>query len=128
MAAAEPERASAQGDRRSVESRALELRQGRTLTLASDGADELIEIRAASGSLELRIRMTDQGPALEIETIRLALRAAEAIDIECKELNVAAERSLALSSLGEITVSGKADVHVDADGDVHVQGEMIYLN
>lgn len=111
-----------------AESRELELREGRKLTVAPEGDDGLVEIRGPSGNLELRIRLTDQGPVLEVETLRLSLRAAESIDIEAKELNVKTERSLALSSEGEINVSGKADVRVDADGEVHVTGEMIYLN
>ena len=115
-------------DADSTETRELELHQGRTLTLASSGDDDLVEIRDASGQLQLRVRMTPEGPVLEVETVRLSLRAAEAVDIETKEFNVNAERSLAFSSEGEITLSGKADVRVDADGEVHVTGEMIYLN
>jgi hypothetical protein len=110
------------------EKRELELHRGRTLTLASSGDDDLVEIRDSSGQLQLRVRMTPEGPVLEVETVRLSLRASEAVDIETKEFNVNAERSLGFSSQGEITLSGKADVRVDADGEVHVQGEMIYLN
>lgn len=104
------------------------MRQGRTLALVPVGDDELVEVRAASGTLELRIRMTDEGPVLEMESVRLKLRAAESVDVEAKEFNVDAERSVGLSSQGEITVSGKADVRVDAEGDVHVTGETIHLN
>jgi hypothetical protein len=111
-----------------AESHELELRPGRTLTVASAGDDGVVEIHGPSGELELRIRMTDKGPVLELETLRLSLRAAESIDIEAKELNVSTERSLGLSSQGEIRLTGKADVRVDADGEVHVTGDMIYLN
>ena len=104
------------------------MRNGRTLTLVPAGDDELVEVRAASGTLELRIRMTEEGPVLEMESVRLKLRAAESVDVEAKEFNVDAERSVGIQSQGEITVSGKADVRVDADGDVHVTGEIIHLN
>ena len=134
MAAADPSRprplSSARAGKAEAagEARALHLRQGRTLTLTSVGNDELVEIRGSSGLLELRIRMTEEGSVLEMESVRLSLRAAESIDIDCKEFSVSAERSVGLSSQGEITVQGKADVRVDADGEVHVTGEMIYLN
>ena len=111
-----------------AEPQELELRQGRTLTVASAGDDGLVEIRGPSGTLELRIRTTDKGPVLEMETLRISLRAAESIDIEAKEFNVSAERSVALESQGDIKLNGKADVRVNADGEVHVTGEMIYLN
>jgi uncharacterized protein (AIM24 family) len=97
----------------------LTLRNGRTLALLPAGDDELVEVRAESGTLELRIRMTDDGPVLEMESVRLKLRAAESVDVEAGAFNVDA---------GEITVSGRADVRVDAQGDVHVTGETIHLN
>jgi hypothetical protein len=95
----------------------LELTEGRTLSVV-DG--ELVEVRAASGQLELRIRMTEDGPVLELESVRLMLKAAESIDVECEDFNVNAQ--------GEIALSGKADVRVDAEGEVHVTGEIIHLN
>jgi hypothetical protein len=103
----------------------LELREGRTLSVVEG---DLVEIRAASGQLELRIRMTDDGPVLEMESVRLMLKAAESVDVDCQDFNVNAERSVGIASQGEITLSGKADVLVDAQGEVHVTGEMIHLN
>jgi len=102
------------------EDRTLRLRDGRTLAVVPAGKDDLLEVRSGDGTLELRLRMTDEGPVLEMESVRLKLRAAESVDVETKDFNVTAE--------GEITLSGKADVHVDASGDVRVTGEKIYLN
>lgn len=110
------------------EARELQLQQGRTLTLAPEDSDEVVEIRSSSGLLELRIRVTEEGPVLEMESIRLSLRASESVDVDCKDFNVNAKRSVGLSSEGEIRVSGKADVLVGADGEIHVKGEKIYLN
>jgi hypothetical protein len=107
--------------------RELELRRG-TLKLAAEGEDDLVEIRDSTGLLQLRVRMTAEGPVLEVETVRLSLRAAESVDIEAKELNLTAERSLGLSSQGDLEVRGSGDVRVDANGEIHVTGEMIYLN
>jgi hypothetical protein len=98
---------------------AITLQGGRSLVVEPAGADDLVEVRAASGVVELRLRITDAGPVLELESVRLSLRAAEAVDVEAPEFNVNA---------GEITLSGRADVRVDAGGDVHVTGETIHLN
>lgn len=103
----------------------LELREGRTLSVTEG---ELVEVRAASGQLELRIRMTDDGPVLELESVRLMLKAAESVDVECEEFNVNARRSVDIAAQGEIAISGAADVRVDAAGEVHVTGEIIHLN
>ena len=98
----------------------VDLREGRRLTLASVGRDELVEIRSGEGKLELRIRITDDGPVLEMESVRLVLRAEESVDVETKDFNV--------SAAAGIRLEGKADVVVNADGEVRVTGEMIHLN
>ncbi|MEZ4404200.1 MAG: hypothetical protein R3B06_29530 [Kofleriaceae bacterium] len=111
-----------------AEARQLYLRDGRTLTVTGSGSEELVEIHASSGMLELRIKMTEQGPVLQMESVRLQLKATEAVDIETKRFTVKAEESAAIESGGDLTLSGEADVRVDANGEVHVKGKMIYLN
>jgi hypothetical protein len=111
-----------------AETRHLYLRDGRTLTVSGAGTEELVEIRASSGMLELRIKMTEQGPVLQMESVRLQLKATESVDIEAKQFNVRAEESVTVESKGEMKLSGEADVRVDANGEVHVKGKMIYLN
>jgi phage baseplate assembly protein gpV len=97
----------------------LDLQRGRTLVLEPAGDEDLIEVRAPSGTVEIRLRITDDGPVLELESVRLALRAARSVDVETSEFTVRAD---------EISLAGKADVRIDADGEVVVTGEMIRLN
>ncbi|MBK9030199.1 MAG: hypothetical protein IPL61_02470 [Myxococcales bacterium] len=111
-----------------VETRQLYLRDGRTLTVSGQATEELVEIHASSGMLELRIKMTEQGPILQMESVRLQLKATESVDIETKQFTVKAEQSAMIESGGEIRLAGEADVRVDANGEVHVKGKMIYLN
>ena len=108
--------------------RQLYLRDGRTLSVTGAGSEELVEIRASSGLLELRIKMTEQGPVLQMESVRIHLKATESVDVEARQFNVKTEDGVALESQGEIKISGEADVRVDAKGEVHVNGTMIYLN
>lgn len=111
-----------------AETRHLYLRDGRTLTVHGAGTEELVEIHASSGQLELRIKMTEQGPVLQMESVRLQLKASESIDIETKQLHVKTEESTTIESKGELNLSGEADVRVNANGEVIVKGKMIYLN
>jgi hypothetical protein len=92
----------------------LELREGRSLTLESSGADELVEIRSASGSIELRIRLTEDGPVLEMESVRLVLRADQSIDVEAERFNV--------------RTSGDINLAAEGEGEVRVTGALIHLN
>lgn len=106
----------------------LPLRGERTLRLIRSGADDLLEVRTASGLLELRVCLTPEGPVLQMESVRISIKAAEAVDVQCRSFAVNATESLDLHSGGGMRVSGDADVRVDASGEVHVKGNMIYLN
>jgi hypothetical protein len=110
------------------EGRQVYLRDGRTLTVASEGSDELVEIRASSGMLELRIKLTEDGPVLQMESVRMALRATESLDLEAKHVNVKATEAIAIASAGKIEVTSEADTKIEAKGEVRVNGKMIWLN
>lgn len=69
-------------------------------------------MHAPDGRLEVRIRLTADGPVLEMESVRLSLRASEGIEVETTDLRV--------SAAGEIELG--------AGGDVRVTGETIHLN
>ena len=102
------------------ERRELYLREGRTLSVESAGNEELVEVRSSSGQVELRIRLTEEGPVLQMESARLQIKASEAVEIESKRIELRASETVQLSSDNE--------VKVDADGEVRVNGKMIYLN
>jgi hypothetical protein len=89
-------------------SRELSLHGGRTLVVR----DRLVELRTESGMLELRIRLTEQGPVLQIEAVKLQLKATESVEIESKRLAIKTEH----------------DTTIEATGEVRVVGKMIHLN
>jgi nitrous oxidase accessory protein NosD len=97
----------------------LDLQGGRTLVLEPSGDDDLIEVRAPTGTVEVRLRITDDGPVLELQSVRLSLRAARSVDVETSSFTVSAD---------EISLAGTADVRIDANGEVIVTGETIRLN
>ncbi len=100
--------------------REIYLREGRTLSVEAAGADELVEIRSSSGQVELRIKLTEEGPVLQMESVKLQMKASEAIEIESKRVEIKATETLQLASDNEIKVDG--------EGEVRVNGKMIYLN
>lgn len=102
------------------------LRDGKKLVVSDQGADQVVEIRNESGMLEVRIKLTDQGPVLQMEGARLSLKATESVDIESKKVSVQADE-LALSSKS-ISVTSEEDTNVTATGEVRIVGKMIYLN
>ena len=110
------------------ETREVYLRGGRTLTVSATGSEELVEVRAASGQVELRIVLTEQGPVLQMEAVRLKLKATEAVEVEARQFSVKAEESVALASEGEVRVTSKGETRIEAEADVVVQGKNIHLN
>src|SRR5262249_39595356 len=100
--------------------REIYLREGRTLSVEQSGTDELVEIRSSSGQVELRIKLTEEGPVLQMESARLQLKASEAVEIESKRVEIRATETVQIAS--------KDEVKVDAEGDVRVNGKMIWLN
>jgi hypothetical protein len=109
------------------EEQRLSLRDGRRLTVSESGIDQLVEIRNESGMLELRIKLTSEGPVLQMESLRLELKATEAVQIESPRVEIKGTERLDLHG-GHVSVHAEEEVQVDANGDVRVVGKMIYLN
>ena len=110
------------------ESREVYLRDGRKLVVSDAGTDQLVEIRSESGMLELRIRLTEQGPVLQMESVRLSLKAEEKVEIESKRVEIKATEQVAVEG-AKVTVEAKEEgVEIDAEGAVRVVGKTIHLN
>ena len=108
--------------------RSIHLDHGRTLTVGSDSGDEVIEIRAASGQLELRVVMGEDGPVLQLDAIKLSVDAASEIAMTCKTFSVAASDKVAVRSDGECEVISEGETRIRATRDVRVNGEKVLLN
>ena len=87
----------------------VSLRYGHSLSVA----DDTVELRDERGTLELRLKLTEDGVVLQLEASRISLKADQSIDLECDTLNVNATR----------------DANITAhDGDLRVQGQRVYIN
>ena len=115
------------GEEEINDERELYLRDGRRLVIGEQHGQQLVEIRSDSGMLEIRIKLTDQGPVLQVESATLSLKAVDAVEIESRRVEIKASEQVRLEG-GEVRVSAEQDIKVDADGEVRVVGKMIYLN
>ena len=97
---------------------------GRTVTVSHDA----VELRAPSGVLELRIRITEEGPVLQVEGVKVELRAAESVSVACKTFEVEAQEKVRLHSAAELDVSSEKELKITSSEDVRVNGKMIWLN
>jgi hypothetical protein len=106
------------------EARTMTVKDGRTVTVA----DDVVELRAASGVLELRIRLTEEGPVLQVEGVKVALKAAEAVSVDCKTFEVRAEEGVTLRSEGTLDVASEKEMKINSTDEIRVVGKMIHLN
>ena len=74
----------------------MELRFGRTVSVEPDGGADVLEVRDASGTLELRLKLTEDGVVLQLEGARISLKAEKSIDLESPAVNVTAADELRL--------------------------------
>ena len=111
---------SVETETESAEDGRLYVDGGRQVVVRRDAGVQCVELRAPSGQLELRIRLTEDGPVLSVDAVKLEVRAEQSVNIECEEFNVNASSSVKIASKGEVTV--------DAADDVRVVGKMIHLN
>lgn len=125
--AGSPEQKLEHAEETESEEREVYLKDGRKLTLSEQGGDQLVEIRNESGLVEVRIKLTEEGPVLQMEAVRMQLKAAEQVEIQSARVAINGSEQVTVSG-GKIAVEGEEDVTVDAKGEVRVTGKMIYLN
>jgi phage gp45-like len=110
-----------------TDERELYLRDGRKLVVSEQGGEQLVEVRAASGMLEVRIRLTEEGPVLQMESARLQLKATEAVEIESARVAIKGTELVTVEA-GKLDIDSEQDTTVDAKGEIRINGKMIYLN
>ena len=106
------------------EGRTMTVKGGRTVSVQ----DDVVELRAASGMLELRIKLTEEGPVLQVEGVKVALKAAETVSVDCKTFEVRAEEGVKLHSDGQLDISSEKEMKVNSTDEIRVVGKMIHLN
>jgi phage gp45-like len=111
------------------ESKAIPLDRGRRLELSrSTEGDDVVEVRSPSGQLELRIVLTEQGPVLQLEAVKLALSASESVEIDCERFAVKAREQAVIESAGDVSIKADGELESTSTGDTRIAGKMIYLN
>jgi len=77
--------------------------------------------------LELRIKLTEEGPVLQMESVRMQLKATESLEIAAKRVDIVGTEQVAVAGK-DVAIEAEEDVDVEAKNDVRVVGKMIHLN
>ncbi len=111
-----------------LESRVIPLESGRKVIVRSEGNEEFVEVASPEGQLELKVRLTEEGPVISLESVRLEMKAEESISLKSRKVQVHAENEVSLVSDGTLNIGSEKDMDIRSPEDVWVTGKMIYLN
>ncbi|WP_428266143.1 hypothetical protein [Haliangium sp.] len=103
------------------------LAHARTL-VTGPGTPTSIEIRAPGGQVELRVRITPDGPVLEADAARISLRASDAIEVSCRRFHLQADESLVLASQGPAGIAARSELRIHSAEYLNLRGKLIGNN
>ncbi len=109
------------------EDKEIKLPSGRSISVKINGEEQL-EIFSPDGKLELKIRLTEDGPTLSLESARLDLKASENISLQAKQVKIKAEESASLESGGKLKIDSEEQMDIRSTENIKVVGKLIYLN
>jgi hypothetical protein len=95
------------------------LPSGRSVVVRTGVGREELEVRSPAGEVEVVIVLTDDGPIVRLAGARLELDAVDTIALRCRNLEVAADETVA--------VTGQ-EMNVRTRGDICLDGDYIRLN
>jgi hypothetical protein len=127
MSGSRKEKLQTQTEEELPEEREVFLRDGRRLTVSDAGLDQLVEIRNESGMLEVRIRLTEQGPVLQMESVRLQLKATESVEIESRRVEIKGTEQPEIAG-GAVKVHAEEDRMSTPKAKFASSDRMIHLN
>jgi hypothetical protein len=112
------------------------LPSGRRVTVEVQGQEERLVVSDAGGNVELKVRLTDQGPVLVFETARLEFASRHDMSVRCRNLALEAEQGITLRSGEDLSLSGQAvslegrrgEVALQANDDLVINGERVLVN
>lgn len=127
-------------------------RSGRTIVLLLEEGGERLRVAAPGGGVELSIRLTPEGPVLELHGAAIELVASREVAVRCERFVVDAREDVVIAAGGDkreaiagdhvTEVGGQSrseargvavtarlgSVEVKANDDVALVGERIFLN
>jgi hypothetical protein len=105
------------------------LPDGRQLVLSWEGDEGEINLHAPDGALELTLRITPDGPVLQMSGGRVELSATESISLQSHNLHFSSTEKTTIESGGKgIEIKTTGDMELTADSEVRVLASMIHLN
>ena len=105
----------------------IPLPSGTTVSVRSDRRGEDIVVRSAGGAMEIRVRLTEEGPVLSLRGVRLEIEAQDSVAVSCREFAVHASEGVRVSA-GNVEVRSDSEIRMRSGGETFIDGDYVKLN
>jgi len=85
-------------------------------------------LESAGGAMEVRIRVTAEGPVLSLRGVRLEIEAADSVALKCREFSVEARDGVSVVSGGPVRVDSQAEIKLRSAEQTFIDGDYVNLN
>jgi len=104
------------------------LPSGRTLSVKAGNGTEEIEIRSASGDVEICVKLTDTGPVLSLRGARLEINSSDTISVNCRQLELNASERIMMHAAEDIDIHSGGEIHTQSAQQTFIDGDYVNLN
>ncbi|MBZ5708403.1 hypothetical protein [Nannocystis pusilla] len=105
----------------------MTFRAGYSLESLAGPRGDVLSIKAPDGKIFLKISLLPEGPAVELQSVSLAVAATGDLSLDCRRLAIHAEDGVAIHTGGDLVQVAQGDVRVAAGGVIDSEGHAQHL-
>jgi len=110
------------------EERQINLNSDYKLSIKTKSKKEIIELLDNKGNISLEIKLTDSGPVISAQGLKLDISSTEDLSFRSKKIIIDSEEETLISSQGKTLIKSKGDIKINSDNDIRMNSKLIYLN
>lgn len=103
-------------------SREITFSSGYRLRTLENIKQDTLHIEAPDGKVCISVKLTPEGPMLELSGIELKVETSGKLQFTCGEMDVRSEKHITFHSGGDINYKSQGDIAVQAEGSIETEG------
>jgi len=122
----------------------LPLKSGYSIEANKSNEPDFLQIKAPDGTICLNIKVSSQGPQVELQAASLSIKTKDNLSLNCKNFDISTHNNINLHSGGDVSLTAKGviksqgfsqelraakgNISAYANDDIDINGERILLN